>query len=124
MIRGIVTDRRDALIRLTVFGSRGRKRSIEGIIDTGFDGYLTLPSALAAQLGLVWRRLGKAELGDGGETTFSVYGATVLWDDCRRRIEVDEAETKPLVGMKMLSGFELRMKVVTGGRVTITRLRR
>jgi clan AA aspartic protease len=124
MILGIVTEQREALIRVTVLGRRGRKRSIEAAIDTGYDGYLTLPPDLIAQLGLSWRRRGRAELADGGETTFDVYESTVDWVNHRRRIEVDEANTMPLLGMEMLDGYELKIKVKAGGRVTITPLRR
>ena len=111
MIRGVVSDQREALVRLTIFGPRARKRSIEATIDTGYDGYLTLPTELIEQLGLKWRRRGKAELADGAETTFDVYEATVMWDDRRRRIEVDEANTAPLLGMELMDGYELKIRV-------------
>jgi clan AA aspartic protease len=124
MMRGILTEQREALIRLTVVGPRSRKRSIEAAIDTGYDGYLTLPPELIEELGLKWRRRGKAELADGGETTFDVYEGAVIWDNQRRRIEVDAANTAPFVGMELLDGYELKIKVKAGGRITIRRLRR
>ena len=50
MIHGIVTDEREALIRGVIVGSRGRRRSIDAVIDTGFDGYLTLPRPIIDRL--------------------------------------------------------------------------
>jgi predicted aspartyl protease len=51
MISGVVTDDRQAVIHLTVRGPAGQEREIEAIIDTGFDGSLSLPSSIVVQLG-------------------------------------------------------------------------
>jgi clan AA aspartic protease len=85
MIRGIVTDQLGAVIRLTVHGSRGRKRSIEAVIDTGFDGYLSLAPTLISQLKLPWLKRGRAILADGSESLFDVFQGHVLWDRRRRQ---------------------------------------
>jgi clan AA aspartic protease len=92
------------------------------VIDTGFDGSLSLPPALVASLGLPWRRRGRALLADGSESLFDIYEATVVWDRRRRRIAVDEADTFPLVGTGLLNGYELKVQVRPRGNVTITRL--
>ncbi len=54
MIAGVVTASRQAIIRLTVRGPEGQEQEIEAVIDTGFDGTLTLPpdSTFAATLNL------------------------------------------------------------------------
>lgn len=65
MITGVVTDDRQAVIHLTVRGPAGQEQVIEAIIDTGFDGWLSLLSSLVAGLDLVWRRRGRALLADG-----------------------------------------------------------
>jgi clan AA aspartic protease len=123
MIRGIVTREREALIRLTVFGSGGRRRSIEAVVDTGFDGYLTLPPNIIADLGLAWLKRGSAELADGEETEFDVYRANVLWDNRRRSVLIDESNSVPLLGMSLLEGYALKINVQREGQVTISRLR-
>jgi clan AA aspartic protease len=119
MITGIVTDRREAVIRLKVRGPTGQDQEIEAIIDTGFDGWLSLPSSIIAQLGLTWRQRGRALLADGSESVFDIYEATVDWDGEPRRIPVDEAETFPLVGMSLVEGYELTVQVQRGGNVTL-----
>lgn len=123
MISGTVTRNLDAVIRLTVRGPNGQSRRIRAVIDTGFDGCLTLPSGLIAELELPWHRRGVAELADGSETIFDVYRATVFWNRRLRAIRVDEAETWALVGMELLMDHELNLKVYRGGAVTIRPLR-
>lgn len=50
MIVGVVNANREATIRLTVRSANGQEHAIEAIIDTGFTGFLTLPSTLIASM--------------------------------------------------------------------------
>ena len=102
MISGLITDDHEAIIELTVHGPTGRKARIEAVIDTGFDGWLTLPPILISRLKLPWRRRGRAVLADGDESLFDIYEGTVVWDKRRRRISVDEMKAAPLVGMSLM----------------------
>ena len=122
MITGVVTDDRQAIIHLIVRGPAGQEQEIEAIIDTGFDGSLSLPSSTMVQLGLPWRQRGRALLADGSESVFDIYEATVDWDGEARRIAVDEAETVPLIGMSLLEGYELTVQIQRGGNVTLRTL--
>ena len=54
MIVGRVNAYREAVISLIVEGSGGRRREIDAVVDTGFNGYLTLPATLMQELGHVW----------------------------------------------------------------------
>jgi clan AA aspartic protease len=119
MITGVVTASRQALIRLTVRGPEGQEQEIDAVIDTGFDGILTLPPALIATLGLVWRRRGRALLADGSESLFDIYETIIIWDGEPRRIAVDEADIDPLVGMSLFCGYELIVQAIQGGTVII-----
>ena len=123
MMRGMVTDEREALIQLTICGARGTRRRIEAVLDTGYDGYLSLPPRLIGELKLPWLQRGNAERADGTETKFDVFRGAVIWDDHQRPIFIEEADTVPLVGMALMEGYELNLKVRPGGRVTISRLR-
>src|SRR5206468_11972725 len=100
-------------------GRDGRRQPIQAIIDTGFSGFLTLPPALVASLGLTWLGREPGVLADGREELFDVYRATILWDDQPRTLEVEAADTMPLLGMGLLHGNEVNMCVVAGGEVTI-----
>ncbi len=122
MITGIVTAGREAIIRLKVRGPNGRWRQFDAVVDTGFDGWLCLPSPMIAQLGLPWCRRGRAQLADGSECVFDIFEGTALWHRRAQRITVDEADTMPLVGMALLHGSRLEMEIRAGGKVILKRL--
>jgi clan AA aspartic protease len=121
MITG-VTKSDGGRIHLNVKGLRGREQQVEAIIDTGYTASLTLPRAVVAALGLRWRSVDRFTLADGSECIFDVYVAKLDWDGKVRTILVDEADTDPLVGMRLLRGHELKMQVRARGKVTIKRL--
>jgi clan AA aspartic protease len=121
MITGMVKAD-EGRIRLKVTGPRGRQQEIKAVIDTGYTASLTLPGALVAALGLRWRSVDRGTMADGSECLFDVYEAKVVWDGKVRHILVDEAESDPLVGMRLLKWHELKMQIRPGGKVTIKRL--
>ncbi len=119
MIEGVVNDRLEAVIALTIEGLSGQARSIDAVIDTGFGGFLTLPPGLIADLRLRFEGTGRATLGDGSEVQFPFYEVAVHWDGRTRFGLADAADTTPLIGMAMLEGHDLHMKVEHGGQVRI-----
>jgi clan AA aspartic protease len=124
MITGTVNADLEAIIRLTVRGPTGQARAVKAIIDTGFDGWLTLTPKIVAALGLPWRKRDRAPLADGSIAVCDVFHAAVVWDRRRHFIEVDEADTTPLVGTALLARFELNIQFLVGGKVTIKALGR
>lgn len=54
MIVGNVNAKREAVVQLAVFGENQQYQGIKAIIDTGYTGFLTLPSAAITTLGLTW----------------------------------------------------------------------
>jgi clan AA aspartic protease len=124
MRTGRVNAHREAVLRLTIRGPAGQRQNVEAVIDTGFDGWLSLPPALITSLGLPWRRRGRAQLADGSDSIFDIYEGIVVWDRRQRRIPVDEADTTPLIGMALMEGYELKVQVCTRGKVTVKRLPR
>ena len=102
MIEGAVNAAYEAVVTLAMRGPAGQTREIEAVVDTGFNGFLTLPPVLVTELGLPFTSIGRATLADGSEATFDVYSVTVLWDGQPRYIEADAADTTPLVGMQLL----------------------
>lgn len=121
MIEGVVNAGLEAVVTLPVRGPAGPAHEVEAVIDTGFNGYLTLPPTLAAELGLPVVGDGEAVLADGSEAAFDVCGATVLWDGEARYIEVGAVGAGALAGMRLLDGHSLRVEVEDGGRVVIER---
>jgi clan AA aspartic protease len=116
---GIVNANLEATIQIAVRGPAGPVRSFTAIVDTGFNGALTLPEQAIADLQLPWRSQGTVTLADGSEVDTDLYLATVVWDGTERRIIVEAAETEPLVGMALLELHRLRVDVVNGGDVSI-----
>jgi clan AA aspartic protease len=122
MIIGNVNTKREAVVQLAVFGENQQRQGIKAIIDTGYTGFLTLPSAIITTLGLTWYMQQEGILGDGSLCMFNVYEASIIWDGQIRTIEINESEADPLVGMGLLEGYELKIQAVAGGLVTITAL--
>ena len=122
MISGVVNAHAEATIRLPVRAADGREQEIEAVLDTGFNGSLTLPPAIIASLGLPWRTRGSVMLTNGTEDQCDIYTATVIWDGRQRNILVEAADTDPLIGMALLYGHDVRMQVIEGGSVIIQTL--
>lgn len=119
MITGVVNASLDATVRLTIRHATGHEHEFEAIVDTGFNGSLTLPPTVIRQLGLPWRTYGSVMLADGSSEECDIHAATVIWDGADRKILVEAADTEPLVGMALLRGQQLQIAVVPGGRVLI-----
>ena len=109
-------------MQLAVFGENQQLQGIKAIIDTGYTGFLTLPSTIITTLGLTWYMQQECILGDGSLRMFNVYETSVIWDGQIRTIEINESEAAPLVGMGLLEGYELKIQAIAGGSVTITAL--
>jgi clan AA aspartic protease len=119
MITGIVNARHEIAIRLPVRRAAGLEQEIEAILDTGFNGALTLPPGLIAGLGLSWRSRSSAILANGSVESFDIYAATVVWDGVPRPILIQAIDTPPLLGMALLVGYDLSVRVEVGGSVRI-----
>ena len=121
MIKGKITAYQEAVIKLEVGGLNSSVK-IEAVIDTGFTGYLTLPSALINRLNL--QQVGEqlAILGDENRVVLKRYVAKVLWHGAEHNVSVLQAEGGPLIGMSLLYGSRLILDVVTDGNVTIDAL--
>ena len=92
------------------------------IVDTGFNGWLSLPPDLIGQLNLEWKRRGRAILGDGSECVFNVYEAIVVWDEDYLTTPIDEADSEPLVGISLMEGYQFMVQVFEGGKVEILKV--
>jgi clan AA aspartic protease len=119
VITGTVNANLQPFISVPVFSSSGARHEIEGMVDTGYNGWLALPPDLIAMLGLRWSRRGRATLADGSTVVFDIYEGTVLWDGVLLTILIDEADGMPLVGMSLMHGYELNVLAIDGGNVTI-----
>ena len=122
MIGGIVNGDFEPIIPLSIYSVTGQIYRQDVIVDTGFNGWLSLPPSIIAELGLIWKRRGRAILGDGSECIFNVYEAVVLWDGEILTIPIDEADSEPLIGMSLMEGYQLTVQAIEGGRVELNKL--
>ncbi len=122
MMQGIVDQNCEATIRLVVGDENSQRQVIDAVIDTGFTGFLTLPSSVLTSLNL--RLYGREEgtLGDGSTCVFDVYSSLVIWDGALRQIDINASETTPLVGMSLLYGYRIQLDAIEGGAITIQAL--
>lgn len=123
-MRGTVTsDGREAVLRVEVLSAGGTSSlRVETVVDTGFTGHLTLPSATVEALGLP--TIGSAEsiLADGSLVMEDVCMARVLWHGEERPVRILVSDATPLLGMALLRGSELRVECLGGGEVSIEKL--
>lgn len=122
MITGFVTPDREAVIHILVRNDAGREERIEAVIDTGFNGFLTLPLSLISSLALSFAGTTRTTLGDGSEVRIDVFEATVLWDSQERHVTVLATRGDALVGMAMLFGYRMTLEAEDGGAVVIEAL--
>lgn len=119
MMQGVVNHRGEATIPLVVSNTNRQTQLINAVIDTGYTGFLSLPREIIVTLNLSWTGIDRGTLGDGSEVIFQVYAASIIWDGQYQNIPVNEAETDPLVGMSLLYGYDLYIRTLEGGIVTI-----
>ena len=113
---------REAIVELVVIGNNNLAKTIHAVIDTGYTGFLTLSPALTLELQLTWYMQQQGMLGDGSVRLFNVYEASIIWDGQERAIEVNEADADCPVGMGLMEGYELVIRNVPGGVVTLSSL--
>ena len=119
MIQGVVNAAYEAVVALSLQGPAGQAQDIEAVVDTGYSGFLTLPTTLVTELGLPFAYIGRAFLANDHEVSFDVHDVTVLWDGQPRHIKADATGSTPLVGMLLLDKHSLNIEVERGGRVVI-----
>ena len=123
-MRGTVNARIEATMALQVWRHSGRRQTIAAVIDTGYSGMLSPPKARTRALRLRPKGERAFILADGSRVVSRYYEGAIVWNGRRCAIDIDEAESVPLLGMELLSGFGLYVQVVPGGQVILKRLHR
>ncbi|NJP10960.1 MAG: clan AA aspartic protease [Leptolyngbyaceae cyanobacterium RU_5_1] len=120
MMLGVVNSICEATLRVVVGDPTNSQRQVvDAVIDTGFSGTLTLPLNIITSLGLVWKGRDRSTLGDGSTCVFDVYIAMIIWNGEFRTIDVNASETVPLIGMRLLYGYDVRIQAIEGGTVIV-----
>jgi clan AA aspartic protease len=122
VIRGVVNKLRDATIHLILRGPNGTELEIDAIVDTGYTGSLTLPTSIVNALGLPKRAVGSATMADGSIRSFDIHAVEIEWDGSSREVLTSAVGREPLLGMRLLEGYELRIQIESGGIVEVRKL--
>jgi clan AA aspartic protease len=122
VIAGTINARCEAAIVVQVQDASGLPVTMDAIIDTGFNGFLTLSASVIQMLGLPLQGSRDALLADGSMISLDIYRAIVNWDGTLRRVQVLAAEGGSLAGMSLLRGYAVLLHVIPGGAVTIQAL--
>lgn len=87
-----------------------KRLTTEAVIDTGFNGELSIPVNLAIELGLKLIALEKVELADGSRRSQMVFSGKILWEKTERDVNI--FVTYPgehLIGTMLLGGQNMNI---------------
>ena len=110
MIQGTIRSTGTPILPLKLLG-KGTEATVEGILDTGFDGFLCLPIPLAVSLGLELMDVTTSELADGTVVEDDlVFAGRAEWDGGVQVVPVlltraDEV----LIGTGLLKGYRVEL---------------
>lgn len=121
MPSGFFTSDFEPVIELEVVGPDGA-RSFDAIIDTGFNGGITLPLNWIEDLSLSQAGDQQMVLADGSLTATPLFDAYVIFDGTAYDVVVAGASGKPLAGTNLFRGFSLYVEFQTNGSVELERL--
>jgi clan AA aspartic protease len=110
MIEGVIRETGTPIITLNVHGAR-EKMTVEGILDTGFDGFLCLPIPLALTLGLELIDVMRTELADGTVVEDDlVFAGQAEWDGTMIHIDILLTRSVDvLIGTAFLKGYIVQL---------------
>ena len=123
MLGAVSADGREPVLPLTLLPLGNSVQDgieIEAVVDTGFDGELTLPRGLIRRLGYPYAGFTRGTLADGSAVRFDYHEGSLLWHGREERaVVVLAADGNPLIGMALLRGSRLTIDAVPGGAVRI-----
>ena len=113
---------REAIIEIEILGARREQAAVQAVLDTGYDGEVSLPSEFIRQLSLSPAGFRRGMLADGSTVVLPMFLGTVMWHGRQRDVLVARIDETPLVGMGLLHGSRLLIDVIPDGTVTIETL--
>ncbi len=119
MMLGEISDKAVPILVLEAKSERGPSRFVSFVVDTGFTGMLSVPTAEFEKLRIGPVDIGPYELANEQRGAARRSFAKVVWHGCDETVEIMELAGVPLLGMSMLHGSTLYVDAVEGGRVEI-----
>ncbi|QLE42896.1 clan AA aspartic protease [Nostoc sp. C052] len=96
--------------------------SLDFVIDTGFNDYLTLPVQAINAMNLPLYSSIPARFADGSEALLAIHLATVVWDDVQKVVPILASGYKPLLGTAMMEGYHLEIDFEDNGLVSLEKI--
>ncbi|MCR4405261.1 MAG: hypothetical protein NUW06_08340 [Candidatus Acetothermia bacterium] len=123
MIEGTIEEAGTPVLTIKVIGKRGEEITVEGVLDTGFDGFLSLPISLAVSLGLELIDVIHAELADGTIVEDELlFAGRAEWDGTVMEVDILLTRSQDvLIGTACLRGYQVRLDY-SRNKVSIERL--
>ena len=101
---------------------RGGEVDATFIVDTGFNGDLTLPLRVIQRLNAALYDTQTHLMANGSEVPSPVYLAEIEWLGENRAVEIIALDGNPLLGTGLLAGCNVNIEAVEGGEIVIETL--
>jgi clan AA aspartic protease len=121
VINGVVVGRQ-AQIKVVLRIADYPDLEIGCVIDTGFEGALTLPALVVEKLQLPYVAQININLANDENFVTPVHRATLVWDEDEIDVPVLAMGRRPLIGTLLLARYNLNIDFYDRGNVSIDRL--
>ena len=118
MINGIVVGLQARMGVILYLPGRA-ELEIECVVDTGFEGCLTLPISVVADLSLSCVGSIKANLADNSRIVTNMHEVIIFWNGVERLIPVLAMGRCPLIGTAFLEDYHLSIDFCEGSTVLV-----
>lgn len=102
MITGRIDENLEARLALEIF-THERTHEVEFLLDTGFNGFLSLPIPLVNRLKLPLGEVQRGITADGRTGYFDTVRVVIIWNSRRLHLHAQVLE-EPLIGVRLLRG--------------------
>jgi clan AA aspartic protease len=96
--------------------------TIDCVVDTGFNDYLTLPPQVVAVMNLPLYSVTRARLADGSYYSIPIHSVKIRWNNIEKVVPVLATGIKPLLGTALLQGFCLTVEFVDDGMIKVEKM--
>ena len=108
-----------ATVEVEIRWSASHSRTFEALLDTGFNGSVSLPTKVVEEVGLPLVTERTVTLGDASDLRVRVHAGYIRFADDWHRCPVLATGDIPLVGMQLLEGLKVCFESVEGGDIEI-----
>jgi clan AA aspartic protease len=115
-------ERERALLQVPFLLEDNRELNIEFVVDTGFEGAMTLPLTVIQAMNLSYFTQLTANLADDSGVGVDVFVAMIRWDGTPKKVAVLGMGKRPLLGTALLSQHRLSVDFTESGVLSITAL--